>query len=138
MALWITGNGTEDLPDVLVLAQGEEESDGMDRISTLLGLGLKDALDELDLFLRDVNHVLRAQFWKVLESALFFLLKHGFEFCLMVILFSILVLLGRGVSGLLEPDVLLIALLNLLIVCKVGQELAPSDEFFVVDGIFFL
>ena len=50
-----------------------------------------------------------------------------------------IVLLGsHAVASRLELVGLLVAFFNLLVVFEVGEELAPRDEFFVVDGVVLL
>ena len=77
MTFRVTGNSREHRPDVPVLAQRHEEGHGGHTSSRLaLGaLSVINALDQLDLVLRNVNLILRSQFRQVLQASLLLCLE---------------------------------------------------------------
>lgn len=58
MTLRVSSNGSKDLANLHILAQSHEESDSVDGVAGLFLLRVEDALDQLDLVFRNIDHIL--------------------------------------------------------------------------------
>lgn len=98
MTLGVSSDGSRKFTHFGVLAQGGKESHRVDRVVLVLHLRVKNALDQLKLFFRNVNLVGRAYLWKLFETTFFFSFKERFEFVFRVVSLFVLVFSLGGIS----------------------------------------
>ena len=71
MSIGITSDCSQYFSNLRVLAQSHEECHRIDRVPLLLLLSVKDALNQMNLLLSDVDHILWPQFGQLLKPPFF-------------------------------------------------------------------
>lgn len=135
VAFWVSSHSCINCTNLRVLSHSQEEGQNIDLVLQRASSWhtIKDVLDQLELFLLNVNLISFPEFGQLLHPSLLLLLHERLH---VVLALSFVVFLHGCLGGLGHLGGLFVTSIDVLVVVEVVHELSPSQEFFVVDRIF--